>query len=343
MKDKWMKIKWAVCKKDDLAKFKADLVGHTESIQLLFATVQMSKADLHDKKHEERQKSLAGRIQESYFNCMQRLTIVLDQGKSLLDMTSSIFTNIKVFQIMLQLQQFITRMPGQVERQQPVHMIDALGRTSPFHLDFVRSAEALTAVLKVNFRKHRSGEEKIDRGEFVIQDVATKQDIDLNTDWELCFFPGQRVVMSVILNRALIHDVTCPKCGAPNSISSSVKENADIDCPVCGLAYRRLDDEIETVSRSIPFTAPPAPMFEDEDTGDSNIFGPPRPSLKRKRAEEEVADFRHVRLRNQTPESDQMNLSTPQEGHIVNKDGIFGTPDLDLDLDQRLQPQMQAQ
>jgi hypothetical protein len=30
--DGWMKIKWAVCKKDDLAKFKADLVGHTESI-----------------------------------------------------------------------------------------------------------------------------------------------------------------------------------------------------------------------------------------------------------------------------------------------------------------------
>jgi hypothetical protein len=36
-----MKIKWAVCKKGDLAKFKADLVGHTESIQLLLTTVQM--------------------------------------------------------------------------------------------------------------------------------------------------------------------------------------------------------------------------------------------------------------------------------------------------------------
>jgi hypothetical protein len=41
VKDGWMKIKWAVCKKDDLAKFKADLVGHTESIQLLLTTVQM--------------------------------------------------------------------------------------------------------------------------------------------------------------------------------------------------------------------------------------------------------------------------------------------------------------
>jgi hypothetical protein len=41
VKDGWMKIKWAICKKDDVAKFKADLVGHTESIQLLLATVQL--------------------------------------------------------------------------------------------------------------------------------------------------------------------------------------------------------------------------------------------------------------------------------------------------------------
>jgi hypothetical protein len=41
VKVSWMKIKWALCKKEDVAKFKADLVGHTESIQLLVATVQM--------------------------------------------------------------------------------------------------------------------------------------------------------------------------------------------------------------------------------------------------------------------------------------------------------------
>lgn len=41
LKDRWMKIKWAVCKRDDVAKFKADLVGHTESIQLLLTTIQL--------------------------------------------------------------------------------------------------------------------------------------------------------------------------------------------------------------------------------------------------------------------------------------------------------------
>lgn len=36
-----MKVKWAVCKKDDIAKFRSSLVGHTESILLLMAAVQM--------------------------------------------------------------------------------------------------------------------------------------------------------------------------------------------------------------------------------------------------------------------------------------------------------------
>ena len=51
VKDGWMKIKWALCKKDEVAKFRADLVGHTESIQLLLTTVQMyeflMKFELH--------------------------------------------------------------------------------------------------------------------------------------------------------------------------------------------------------------------------------------------------------------------------------------------------------
>jgi hypothetical protein len=40
LKDGWMKIKWALCKKEDLAKFKADVAGHTESIQLLLMAMQ---------------------------------------------------------------------------------------------------------------------------------------------------------------------------------------------------------------------------------------------------------------------------------------------------------------
>ena len=41
VKDGWMKIRWAVCKKKDLGEFRAKLRGHTGSIELLLMTVQM--------------------------------------------------------------------------------------------------------------------------------------------------------------------------------------------------------------------------------------------------------------------------------------------------------------
>lgn len=41
IKDVWRKVKWAVCKKEDLVKLKADLMAHTESIDMLLMVVQM--------------------------------------------------------------------------------------------------------------------------------------------------------------------------------------------------------------------------------------------------------------------------------------------------------------
>jgi hypothetical protein len=41
VRDGWMKIKWALCQKEDLIRFKADLIGHTGSIEMLLVTVQM--------------------------------------------------------------------------------------------------------------------------------------------------------------------------------------------------------------------------------------------------------------------------------------------------------------
>lgn len=48
MKDAWMKIRWAVCKKEDVGKLRADLRGHTGSIEILLSTMQMyDYADRH--------------------------------------------------------------------------------------------------------------------------------------------------------------------------------------------------------------------------------------------------------------------------------------------------------
>jgi hypothetical protein len=41
VKDGWMKVKWALCKKEDVVGFKADLAAHTGSIELLLMALQM--------------------------------------------------------------------------------------------------------------------------------------------------------------------------------------------------------------------------------------------------------------------------------------------------------------
>ena len=138
------------------------------------------------------------------------ITSGLQQSKQLLEMTTHVLrTNVQVFQVVLTLHNIITRIPGQIE-QQPVYLIDGLGRASPFHLEFIRSAEALVAVLAENFKKFGDKEKILDR-EFVIEDSTSRQDIDLEADWDLCFSPGQRVEMSMVCQQLEVSS-TCPRC-----------------------------------------------------------------------------------------------------------------------------------
>jgi hypothetical protein len=222
VKDAWKKVKWAVCKQDDLVKFKADLMAHTESIDLLLTTVQMGAARIDGRKSDDNHRSLVGKVQDSYFGCMQRITLVMDrvstgiqQGQRLLEMTAQIIqTNVEIFKVVLDVQNFITRIPGQIDRQQPVYLVDALGRHTPFHLEFVKSAEALAFVLKDNFRDIGSGPLKIDKGEFAIQDSGTGRDVNLASKWEIIFLPGQKVDMSMVFTSTKGNILgSCPRCG----------------------------------------------------------------------------------------------------------------------------------
>jgi hypothetical protein len=71
-------------------------------------------------------------------------------------------------------------------------------------------------VLKVNFKNIRRAPEKIDRGEFVIQDTVLREDIDLGQELDKCFSPGQVVEMSMTFHRTtfLEDSIFCPACGS---------------------------------------------------------------------------------------------------------------------------------
>ncbi|MCJ1435867.1 hypothetical protein MMC27_005243 [Xylographa pallens] len=247
MKDFWKKLKWTRCR-EDLADFEAQIAGHTASIQLLLSSVEMANNQRRHREQSRAYKTVNHLIQETSFECLQRLHLItsrisrfeligLIQGRQLIETATQIlYTNVQVFQMVSRIHSTITTIPGQIERQQPVYLIDALGKYAPFHLEFIRSPEALIAVLKANLSKTGSGPQKIDRGEFALQDSNTKREIMLSDDWETCFFPGQHVEMSMVFNRRSFQESVCPGC----MTIQMGRENEDIECSVCGMDFRRV-------------------------------------------------------------------------------------------------------
>jgi hypothetical protein len=222
IKDAWIKIKWAVCKKDDLDTFRAEIRGHTSSIEILLLTLQLDSTTMHTRKQNSHYESLAGMIQRFSSQAMGTLNTITDsvaqgvqQSKALLESSAQVVqTNLRVFQIVHDIQLFILKIPGQIQRQQPVYLIDPFNKENPFHLEFIRSPEALLAVIKDNLKESDCGPAMIDRGEFAIEELGTQISIDLKRPWDCCFYPGQRVAMSMVFKRQLMSiKSSCPRCG----------------------------------------------------------------------------------------------------------------------------------
>ena len=221
VKDAWAKIKWATCKKDDLETFRAEVRGHISSIEILLLTMQMEVATVHTQKQDSQYKSLATRIQDFSCQVMGMLSTItagvaqsVQQGRVLLESSARVVqTNLRVFQMVHDIELFISRIPGQIQRQQPVYLIDPFNKESPFHLEFVRSPEALLAVLKLNLKESGCGPDMIDRGEFAIEELGTQDLIDLTGPWDSCFYPGQRVAMSMVFQQwGGSNHPSCPRC-----------------------------------------------------------------------------------------------------------------------------------
>jgi len=220
LRGRWKNVKWAMCKRKDVVQFKTDLLAHTESIQLLLATIQMKNVNLGRKSQQSAQRSFGSQVQDSFSSCMRKLSIL---GNALIDISAQaqeciensrriISMNIRVFQIVLNVQKLLMAIPGQIERQQPVYLNDALGRYSPFDLEFIKSPEALISVLSINFKWLGSAAKKIQNGDFSFQDTRTKRDIDLNCPWDECFLPRQQVEMSMIFDRSGLSNTSWPYC-----------------------------------------------------------------------------------------------------------------------------------
>ncbi len=229
----WNKVKWALCKKKHVIQFKNDLSVHVQYIQLPLTMIQMKHLELGQKRQQETQQSVVSQFQHACRSCMRELSVI---SKTLTGVTALaqecannsrriLSMHFRVFQFMLDLQRLVTTViPGQVQRQQPVYLIDALGRYSPFFLETIRSPAALISVLSDNSRGSSSAFRKILREEFTIQDTRTKKDINLVYPLDDCFVPGQQVEMCMLFEESTSYDRSCPRCWF-SSTRLDVREN----------------------------------------------------------------------------------------------------------------------
>jgi hypothetical protein len=135
-------------------------------------------------------------------------------------------TNIKIYEMVLDMQKLQFQLPAQVDRQQPVCFEDAHGRIAPFHVEFINSFEAFQAVMEVRFR-HVPGLKKVQNIQYAIHESTSKRKIDLTAPWESVFLPGRKVNMSMVFRRPQTSMSSCPACLTENEIEDS-KEGSEI-------------------------------------------------------------------------------------------------------------------
>ena len=232
----YRKIKWALCKKDDVARFRGQLGRHISAINMLLITFQAKQSLIAEKSRsgiiikvsQSEENSIIGMMKGLSVEQRQFFMIMVQQNKQLMQ-------NVEDMRMMLQLQ---ANVPPQVMLQQPVIFLDPFGKTAPFHLDFIDSSECFMAVLKARFIHagvSSAGLSKLDNHEFLIQDSRSSRPVDLKRNWASVFRPGQNVDMSMVFHRFACPPSTCPVC-----LETNENDHEQVHCSTCGLFYQNV-------------------------------------------------------------------------------------------------------
>lgn len=218
-------------------------------------------------------------------------------------MRRAVAINIATYHAVVSIQ---AALPSRLERvliEEPFILEDPIGRIAPVHLQFVTSWEAFHAVMEKRFF-NLQGFRKLQQRKYVLQDRATRREIDQARPWRRAFLPGQRVEMAFIFQSGDEEDsnatnTTCPACQTPSESTS----DTEIHCQNCSIWYRRITvvQEVEPT----PQTPLPQPWKTQPKFGQPvlkmNVSGPVPPGRKRVapddlEGEEDVREFKRVRV-----------------------------------------------
>ncbi|KAH7086801.1 hypothetical protein FB567DRAFT_51569 [Paraphoma chrysanthemicola] len=231
------KLLWQVRMKDEVTRFRAEVVAHSVSIGQLLAAATMHTVKAQSDKLESRIGALQQQNQRSFDNqddmlktirtrldevdqrlsagnnlilklaAQARKTWLLQLGNELkalmfrtMAMNLVIYASVdKIQNSIMDLSRNLTTLSPitPITHEQMFYLRDPLGRVSAITLSFITSYDALTAVLQVRFQG-MPGQKKILRKEFALQNRATGRDVDVTQRWESIFLPGLWYDMDMI-------------------------------------------------------------------------------------------------------------------------------------------------
>ncbi|KAF1957422.1 hypothetical protein CC80DRAFT_592691 [Byssothecium circinans] len=290
------KIQWALFREDAVNALRAEITGHTTTINLILNTIQTasmsSRADLAKSfglevtslQNEGNETQAFVKKNHDLLNTQGGLIVAISQTVTAIAaqqqtcdlqsiMRTVLETNMKIYGMVLEMQKHLQiRLPPQVERQQPVHFEDALGRISPFHVEFICSFEAFQAVLEVRFRDVH-GFKKVKNMEYAMQDSKSKRAMDFRRKpWTSLFLPGRKVNMSMVFRNVPRQSMSCcPGCGTENAVGEG-ELKSEVQCSECRLLYQRIDETDSTTPvRPARRGRWATPSDEEEDQSDDDI------------------------------------------------------------------------
>ncbi|KAL8712975.1 MAG: hypothetical protein Q9220_002835 [cf. Caloplaca sp. 1 TL-2023] len=249
------KIQWALSKKDDVNRFRSQLERHCSSINMLLVTLQVNRSLEQSNQLDQQYQVSSHSYNESLalrkdldrtatllvgLSLEQRrfFQSLLESNRQLVQCNERISHELRDIRGAVQLQ---SDLPPQVALSKPVTLLDACGRITAFHLDFIDCPEALIAVLRIRFQQYgvnERGLKMLENSNFVLQDH--KGQLDLSKPWSQVLRPSQKVDMSMVFHRDLPPSV-CPACATKDENSSG----ESIECFQCGLFYQRVQEGVK--------------------------------------------------------------------------------------------------
>ncbi|ETS76323.1 hypothetical protein PFICI_11710 [Pestalotiopsis fici W106-1] len=139
-RETWMKIKWALCKQNDIDRLKIDLLGHTQALNIIMSAVKLKSEQIENQSRDTKHQTLVSLIQRVSNQYMGHLRTMFTQMEGILEkVTCAMRMDFRIFAAVMELQHIVRQIPGQVLNQQPVYLVDALGFQRPFHLETITS------------------------------------------------------------------------------------------------------------------------------------------------------------------------------------------------------------